>query len=662
MMVSLLHFSATIPFILFFPQFVSSATSVTYVLHFCDYQFNYTNNSSVFQNNLYHLLTNLSSQTPLTNFYNSTFGRDENTVYALSFCPAYIAAQNCQACVQDASHSITQHCPNQKKAIIYYVECVVRYANYSFFSKEEYAPSLYWNSSISFYNPDRLDQVLANTMDGLITKAAFGSSTTKTKFATGEAKITGSQQLYCFMQCTPDITENACRDCLVYALDRLQYYTHGKEWGLNYWPNCQARYQLVAFYEVVPPPSLPPSASTENTTFNTTGPPAPLQPSSGKKRKTSVTFITTITFAAILVILLIFMGNYLITRKVKSSGEATEMYTSSQDDNSMPYVESLQFDFRTIRDATDNFSHANKLGEGGFGPVYKGVLLNGQEIAVKKLSGNSRQGQEEFKNEVLLLTKLCHKNLVSLLGFCLEEKELLLIYEFMPNKSLDHFIFDHVKRAHLDWKKRFNIIQGFARGLLYLHEDSQHRIIHRDLKASNILLDVEMNPKISDFGTGRLIAFDQSHYTTSRIMGTIFGVILLEILSGQKIFCFRDMENGEDLLSYAWKCWRRNTILDIVDSTLMTGPKSEIMRCIHIGLLCVHENATDRPTMAIVVSMLISTSFSLSLPSHPAFFLPERQGQGNLLHEFNSMIESDQSETKSTQVSTNDATITELVA
>ncbi|GMP75201.1 hypothetical protein CsSME_00032375 [Camellia sinensis var. sinensis] len=189
-------------------------------------------------------------------------------------------------------------------------------------------------------------------MDGLITKAAFGSSTTKTKFATGEAKITGSQQLYCFMQCTPDITENACRDCLVYALDRLQYYTHGKEWGLNYWPNF-------------PPPSLPPSASTENTTFNTTGPPAPLQPSSGKKRKTSVTFITTITFAAILVILLIFMGNYLITRKVKSSGEATE------NDNSMPYVESLQFDFRTIRDATDNFSHANKLGEGGFGPVYK---------------------------------------------------------------------------------------------------------------------------------------------------------------------------------------------------------------------------------------------------------------------------------------------------
>ncbi|CAN4083864.1 unnamed protein product [Withania somnifera] len=183
-------------------------------------------------------------------------------------------------------------------------------------------------------------------------------------------------------------------------------------------------------------------------------------------------------------------------------------------------VESLQYDLSTIRVATDNFSSTNKLGEGGFGPVYKGMLPNGREVAVKRLSANSAQGDLEFKNEILLVARLQHRNLVRLLGFCLDGTERLLVYEFVPNASLDQFLFDPVKRRQLDWETRSKIIGGVAKGILYLHEDSVLRVIHRDLKASNVLLDAEMNPKISDFGMARMFALDETQGTTSRVVGT----------------------------------------------------------------------------------------------------------------------------------------------
>ncbi|GLT30986.1 hypothetical protein SLA2020_057550 [Shorea laevis] len=186
----------------------------------------------------------------------------------------------------------------------------------------------------------------------------------------------------------------------------------------------------------------------------------------------------------------------------------------------MEDVESLQYDFDTIRTATSNFSDENKLGQGGFGAVYKGRLDNGQEIAVKRLSIGSGQGELEFKNEVQLVAKLQHMNLVKLHGFCLEGIERLLVYEFVPNSSLDRFLFDPIKRKELDWRTRYKIIGGIVRGILYLHEDSQFRIIHRDLKASNIFLDVDMNPKISDFGMTRLFVVNKIEDATSKVVGT----------------------------------------------------------------------------------------------------------------------------------------------
>ncbi|XP_010268933.1 PREDICTED: G-type lectin S-receptor-like serine/threonine-protein kinase B120 [Nelumbo nucifera] len=299
------------------------------------------------------------------------------------------------------------------------------------------------------------------------------------------------------------------------------------------------------------------------------------------------------------------------------------------------------FNFNFVAFSTNNFSDANKLGEGGFGPVYKGKLPCGREVAVKRLSRRSGQGLEEFKNEIILIAKLQHRNLVRLLGCCIQGEEKILLYEFMPNSSLDSFIFEPERQGKLEWGKRFNIIEGIARGLLYLHRDSRLRIIHRDLKASNILLDEEMNPRISDFGMAKIFGGNQNEANTTRVVGTYgymspeyameglfsvksdvysFGVLLLEIVSGRRNTHFRSQEHSLNLLGYAWKLWIEDKAMEFIDPSISGScSKWEVLRCIHVGLLCVQDSAMDRPTMSSVILMLESETATLPVPKQPTF-------------------------------------------
>ncbi|XP_059441319.1 G-type lectin S-receptor-like serine/threonine-protein kinase At4g27290 [Corylus avellana] len=359
---------------------------------------------------------------------------------------------------------------------------------------------------------------------------------------------------------------------------------------------------------------------------------------SGKKKLVAIIVGSTLLVVGMTIVALV---SYIWKKKLRNQGTTKRSRRKDYDnEGGKEDMELPIFDLVVIANATDNFSNNNKLGEGGFGPVYKGILPGIGDIAVKRLSKNSRQGLNEFKNEVILIAKLQHRNLVKLLGCCIQENENMLIYEYMPNKSLDSFIFDQANSKVLDWHKRINIIRGIAKGLLYLHEDSRLRIIHRDLKASNILLDNNMNPKISDFGLAKSFGGDQVDSKTNRIIGTYgymspeymvhgrysvksdvfsFGVLVLEILSGKKNRGFHHPDHHHNLIGHAWKLWIEDKPMELIDEFVDNlCALSSVLRHIHVGLLCVQQRPEDRPNMSSVVQMLSSENL-LPKPKQPGF-------------------------------------------
>ncbi|KAJ6844102.1 cysteine-rich receptor-like protein kinase 15 isoform X1 [Iris pallida] len=599
-------------------QSAPTATAEDSLYRLCEGN-NYTGNSS-FQSNLKSLLVSLSSSN--SSYFTDSMG-DSDMAYGLVMCRGDVDSKDCKDCIKAASNNITQLCPQSMKAIVWYDYCQLRYSDSLFFTS--FSKSLFFNSSdkgVLMFNlgsqqdTGKFNATVKVFMGEVADDAAFNSS--PSMFATGMIKYKiNLPAIYGLAQCTRELTPDTCSRCLQRIITNYWDAGYGGSRGgrfLDY--SCNFRYEAYTFFTGDPTISLD----------TTIAPTAETEGESGKGKKKNIGKVLSIVIPSVVGLALVITLFICLLRR--RSLKATVLGRGIADLEDITRGESLLFNFSVLKAATDDFSDSNKLGQGGFGAVYKGTLPDGEEIAVKRLSANSNQGIEELKNELLLVAKLQHKNLVRLRGVCLEQEEKLVVYQYVPNRSLDTFLFDPVKRVQLDWGRRFNIIGGIARGLRYLHEESHLKVIHRDLKASNVLLDSDMNPKIADFGLARLFAVDETQ-CTGRVVGTFgymapeyamhglfsvkldvfsFGVLLLEIVTGKK-------NNPNDLLSYTWKHWREGTALEIVDPSLGENfSRDEVLRCIQIGLLCIQDVPADRPSMSSIVQILYSPSVSIQAP------------------------------------------------
>ncbi|KAG2645879.1 hypothetical protein PVAP13_2KG463705 [Panicum virgatum] len=527
----------------------------------CGNSGSYTKNSA-YQSNLSQLSATLPTNASRDLFATAAVGAAPATVYALALCRGDSNASTCESCVSMAFPEAQQLCGFDEDVAVFYDDCSLRFSKHNFLVVDGSKANLtvIANQQTVSSPVEVFDAAVGKLLNATTSYAAMNSSR---RFATGVEEGFGSSYptIYGLVQCTPDMSPADCRSCLDDIIALTPQHLGGRRGGRIIGVRCNFRYELNKFFTGEPTlrlqtPLAPAPAPNVMPTVTTGG---------RTRNKMKVALAITLPVVALLLAITILCLCFLRRRLAR---EDAPSYPTKPED--IEGIGSLLLNLSTIRAATDNFADSNWVGEGGFGAVYKGVLPGGQEIAVKRFSQSSGQGIQELKNELVLIAKLQHKNLVRLVGVCLQEHEKLLVYEYMPNRSIDTILFDPEKSKELDWGRRFSIINGIARGLNYLHEDSQLKIIHRDLKASNVLLHSDYTPKISDFGLARLFGGDQSREATNSVVGTYgymapeyamrghysiksdvfsFGVLILEILTGRRSSGSYSFDESVDLIS-----------------------------------------------------------------------------------------------------------------
>ncbi|KAL8241638.1 hypothetical protein R6Q59_011940 [Mikania micrantha] len=569
------------------------------------------NNQTLFISNFISAMQIISTEMQTSNFATTVVGFGPDTNYVLTQCYGDLSSQDCILCYAQI-RTFFPNCYPRKGGRIYLDGCFVRLQNYSFF--EEYTGP---NDTTICGNTTRKSILFQQSAMHAVINVVKGALRNNDYFAREETMVSDpNNSVYVLAECWKTLSPSSCRACLENASRSITTCLPWSE-GRVLNTGCFMRYSNTNFLNPVT------RSSSDRGTIITI--------------LASVVSSTMVIVVALLIVLYIKKCRY-VQHKRKGSYDVKKLAKILNDSN-------LHFKYSTIYKATRYWHESNKLGQGGFGTVYKGVLADGREIAVKRLFFNYKFKAIDFYNEVNIISSLEHKNLVRLLGCNCSQPESILIYEYMPNKSLDFFIFDEIKGKEIGWEKRVEIIIGVAEGLVYLHNNTKHRIIHRDIKAPNILLDLRLRPKIADLGLARSFQDDISHISTG-IVGTLgyvapeylahgqltekadvysFGILILEVVTGMESNRSKTTEYSDSLLSTAWKHFKQGTVEEIFDPNLMMHVypninfKKDAIKVVHVALLCTQEAPSLRPSMSAALKMLEKDEDPLPAPSNPPF-------------------------------------------
>ncbi|XP_037466838.1 cysteine-rich receptor-like protein kinase 25 [Triticum dicoccoides] len=546
----------------------------------------------------------------------TTTGPDRADEYALAQCRPDVPADECLRCLNACLGTLDTHCDS---AAVRYDSCLLRSSphNFSSFDVDEYTVAVFDGNAPSL--PKKVPT-------GLLGKVAANATANRSRTAAGiadypDAAATGGRgraSVYGLAQCITQMTAHDCGSCLRGALSRLSDEFNSTAGMQVLRPSCMLRYAGSPFFNAS---LLPVAHVTVPEGDGAAAPEGSISLPQNKDRGKVIALSCSAGGAAILALILVALW-------CRRRGRKSKIATGGG-----------KYSYQTLVNATANFSEENRLGSGGCGVVYKGILENKKEIAIKKLA---RKNLEELKREVSLVAELQHENLVKFLGHCFQDDKMFLVYEYLSNKSLSNYFKGSAEYQKLDWAKWLNIIKGVARGLTYLHLDSGKDIVHRDLKPSNVLLDSNFAAKIADFDLARGYNRERSHESTRNMAGTYgyiapecyaegkfstksdvysFGVLVLEILVGQSINRFEN-DNCTGLVEHVWQHWSDLRVGDVLERDHLGLGNHEQMqqasRCVQVALLCVQNDRSRRPAMD-EVTYFLSNEMLVPDPSAPGY-------------------------------------------